>query len=477
MIDATNRAVARPQAAIVAACLALAMATALPGCGNPEGLGTIDVDKARDVLLARAGTDPRAPSNSTRVMPKASKNAPSRAAAPTPLRSTRRPVPAPSATKALNNATAARGPFPGSAPRGPGPRAGSSPRKTRSSKETDPCPRPPIPLLSGFTLIELLVVIAIIAVLIALLLPAVQAAREAARRTQCVNNLKQLALAVANYADVNGVLPADSYSSRTLPLYNDTSALARLTPYYEQSALFNGINFSLHAYDRSNITAMGTGLSNLWCPSDPTVSQSAPNPTAGLPTGNWRVQFASYSGCVGPWVQNFYVWARPNEQPAYEAQQATMYGLIYDNSAVSVSQITDGTSNTILYGEFAHGALTGAPASTFHEWLQGMSVDGWGLATTDSPNSFKHATLQQGADARLGDAGSFHAGGCNFAFADGSVRFLKDSIPSWKTDPNNNNFPAGLALPAGFDWGSSKPQVYQALSTRAGGEVVGADQF
>jgi prepilin-type N-terminal cleavage/methylation domain-containing protein/prepilin-type processing-associated H-X9-DG protein len=329
----------------------------------------------------------------------------------------------------------------------------------------------------GFTLIELLVVIAIIAVLIALLLPAVQAAREAARRAQCVNNLKQLTLAAANYADVNGVLPGDAYSSPTSPSYNDLSSLARLTPYYEQSAVFNGLNFSQHAYGLGNLTAMGTGLSNLWCPSDPTVSRSAPNPTGGLPPGNWRVQFSSYSGCAGPWFQNFYVWAQFNEPANYAAQQATMYGLIYDNSRVSLAQITDGTSNTILFGEMAHGALTGASASGFNEWLQAMNEDGSPLTTTDRPNSFRSATLGQGFDAWLGDAGGFHPGGCNFAFVDGSVHFLKDSIASWKTDPNFGNLPVGIALPAGLDWGTAKPQVYQALSTRASGEIVGADQF
>jgi prepilin-type N-terminal cleavage/methylation domain-containing protein/prepilin-type processing-associated H-X9-DG protein len=329
----------------------------------------------------------------------------------------------------------------------------------------------------GFTLIELLVVIAIIAVLISLLLPAVQAAREAARRLQCVNNLKQLALAAANYADVNGTLPGDAYSSPTSPYFNDLSSLARLTPYYEQSNVFNGINFSQHAYDTGNITAMGTGLANLWCPSDPSVSQSAPNPSGGLPPGNWRVQFSSYSGCAGPWFQNFYIWAQFNEPANYATQQATMYGLIYDNSKVSLAQITDGTSNTILFGEMAHGALTGASASTFNEWLQAMNEDGSPLTTTDRPNAFKHAALSQGYNSLLGDAGSFHPGGCNFAFADGSVHFLKDSISSWPIDPNNGNFPDGIALPAGLDWGTAKPRVYQALSTRSSGEVIGADQF
>ena len=329
----------------------------------------------------------------------------------------------------------------------------------------------------GFTLIELLVVIAIIAVLIALLLPAVQAAREAARRAGCVNNLKQIALATANYADVNGVLPGEAYSSATIPTWNDMSALARITPQLEQQTVFNGINFSQHAYDVGNITSIGTGLSVFWCPSDPAVSRPLPNPTAGLPAGNWQIHFASYGGCNGPWDPNWYPWARYANAGPYQQQLGTMYGLIYDNSAVSLAQITDGTSNTILFGELPHGALTGPSASNYNEWLQAMSASGWSFSATDSPNSFCHAAASGNLAALLGDAGSFHAGGCNFAFADGSVKFLKETIACWKTNPNLGNLPYGIAIPSGFDWGSTRPQVYQALSTRATGEVIGADQY
>ena len=125
----------------------------------------------------------------------------------------------------------------------------------------------------GFTLIELLVVIAIIAVLIALLLPAVQSAREAARRAQCTNNLKQLGLAVHNYMDGNGVMPMGGYfndKSPTLPWMH--GALVGILPYIEQTNLYNAFNSSLRYYQYAeNDTAMAAKISGFWCPSDPQI--------------------------------------------------------------------------------------------------------------------------------------------------------------------------------------------------------------
>src|SRR5262249_22955529 len=137
----------------------------------------------------------------------------------------------------------------------------------------------------GFTLIELLVVIAIIAVLIALLLPAVQAAREAARRAQCVNNLKQLALAAMNYESSNGVLPAQSYSSwdpvKKFYTFN-FSAFVRILPFTEQSPMYNAVNFNLTRFNIENITIATVKLGFLVCPTDNTD----PQPIQAAKTGN-----------------------------------------------------------------------------------------------------------------------------------------------------------------------------------------------
>jgi prepilin-type processing-associated H-X9-DG protein len=326
-------------------------------------------------------------------------------------------------------------------------------------------------------LIELLVVIAIIAVLIALLLPAVQAAREAARRTQCVNNLKQLALACANYESANGTLPGDSYGTAISPqLGTDISALARLANFFEQQATFNSINFSVQSTYVPNLTAAGTGLSVLWCPSDPTISQAVTYTDPTSPTGTDKLQYSSYGGFNGPWVPAGSYNNVGNS--FYSGQQANMYGLIFDNSAVRLAEITDGTSNTILFAEVPHGAFTGFLAGQFHWWIQGWNLNGWGMSAIDAPNAFKKQNPTTAFNSFLGGAGSFHPGGCNFAFGDGSVKFLKDSIASWPVTPTGEYLPVGIGRgPVYFVWGTTTPKVYQALSTRNSGEVIGGDQY
>jgi prepilin-type N-terminal cleavage/methylation domain-containing protein len=127
----------------------------------------------------------------------------------------------------------------------------------------------------GFTLIELLVVIAIIAVLIALLLPAVQAAREAARRMQCTNNLKQLALACHNYEDVNQTFPSGTFFMWPTACgrwKQGPSVYLSMLPYIEQGTIANAYNYNLHPYYADNSTMQSTGITSLWCPSDPDVN-------------------------------------------------------------------------------------------------------------------------------------------------------------------------------------------------------------
>ncbi len=166
--------------------------------------------------------------------------------------------------------------------------------------------KPPRPFSQGFTLIELLVVIAIIAVLIALLLPAVQSAREAARRGQCANNLKQLALAALSYESANQTLPPGGF---TRPIAWPGSRwnfgpFPSMLPFLEQQAAFNTVNFEWNVFAGQNITIAGIGISTLWCPSDASVWSLSPvdlTKYPGAPPGSWNQAVASYGGVVGAW--------------------------------------------------------------------------------------------------------------------------------------------------------------------------------
>jgi prepilin-type N-terminal cleavage/methylation domain-containing protein/prepilin-type processing-associated H-X9-DG protein len=356
--------------------------------------------------------------------------------------------------------------------------------------------RKPMRRQAGFTLIELLVVIAIIAVLIALLLPAVQSAREAARRAQCTNNLKQLGLAVANYESSYGIYPATSYSGIQTWQYQfpNFSSFVFLTQFMEQQAIYNATNFNLSNFEPDNITIAGIQISSLQCPSDPwqptIISKSTPfasfvEHVKALPPGNWLQQFTSYGSNQGTFPGTFQQNFGQAEFPQYN-------GVIYNDSAVRISNITDGTSNTFLFGERAQTlfakndkAFQNSDGSwNSHHWFDTM------VATYFPPNvTSNSSSIPVIGGIVASDASSLHPGGVNFGFCDGSVRFIKNSVNSWAFSTNTINFSSSTnSVPPGVTYTSfifstnqggvtTQFGIYQALSTRANGEVISSDQY
>jgi prepilin-type N-terminal cleavage/methylation domain-containing protein/prepilin-type processing-associated H-X9-DG protein len=346
----------------------------------------------------------------------------------------------------------------------------------------------------GFTLIELLVVLTVIAVLVGLLLPAIQATREASRRSQCVNNLKQLGLAGHSYMDAHRVLPLGGFFKLgSLPGTKNWmhGPLVGLLPFLGQAPLFNAFNCGVRFLDpdlQANNTVIAAQVATFLCPSDPLIGEGnlfwTTHGYQGWTGPTLTVGLTSYRANCGPWV-NPPSDVSPGDDPHWQAQQDNALGVIYIGSATTLRDISDGTSSTLLFGEGVYGQLPPADQSNSHWWVAGNYGDTMQTATYSPNPGLEISTLSGGpasnrASVLVISASSEHPGGANFAFCDGSVRFLKDSIQSWPGERQGDFYlptdmitqPNGTYATRGRGFG-----VYQALSTRAGGEVIKADAF
>jgi len=352
----------------------------------------------------------------------------------------------------------------------------------------------------AFTLIELLVVIAIIAVLISLLLPAVQSAREAARRAQCVNNLKQIGLAVHNYISANDVFPWGCYRQHYIGDpngYPPTSggSFVPLLPQMEQQQVYNAVNFMGNMFSVQNFTVVGTSLSYLHCPSDGAID-------AKVDVGGGMIMcYSSYGGNAGTWFQlPRFSWPTGEFQSAIMNQNGVIVYIGYDNpllvsgtvytglnrGCIKLAAVTDGTSNTLMYSERAHGMLSKQDQICWNWWCSGNFGD-TSFCTMYPINPFKKdanssviGNVGGTSDTFVSAASSFHPGGANFVFCDGSVKFVKDSINTWQINPTTS-LPTGVTLDsAGYVYQiapGTRLGTYQALSTISGGEVISADAY
>jgi prepilin-type processing-associated H-X9-DG protein/prepilin-type N-terminal cleavage/methylation domain-containing protein len=314
---------------------------------------------------------------------------------------------------------------------------------------------------SAFSLVELLVVIAIVAILIALLLPAVQSAREAARRTKCVNSLKQLGVAVQSYHNAHRMLPLgdNPLPPGPAPGWNTNfSAHVRLLPYLEEQSLYDRFDLDTYIYMPQNVPLLGTSIELFHCPSERAAKTSQYN---GFPPDPIIIAHTNYVGSAG---SRWYHFCQNQPSPVRQHYNGVF---LPRNTEVRFQDVTDGCSKTLLFGERARDPIPDPDNNGW--WTSGHGADTL-FVTFHAINKVHSLPPLVGSPSEImvlyGGASSYHPGGANFCFADGSVRFLSEDIDSWDLTS------AAVLAMCNVDAPLPPEQLLQALSTRNGNEVV-----
>jgi len=285
-----------------------------------------------------------------------------------------------------------------------------------------------------------------------------------------------------NYHDQNNVFPtAINYTGDSR---NPAGGAVKgwgwritLLPFIEQQPLWNALNQNLCVFNPENTTVYDVALTTYQCPSDGKVSRTLQLP-AGQNSprydGPVNMHFSSYAGNAGTWFQQVALG-----DTTMQTRAGNSNGVVFQLSKVGVNSITDGTSNTLLIGEWAYGKLDDFDQQQWH-WWPGYNAGDATFTTLYPMNPERRCSNSGNAfnSTWTGAAGSFHPGGANFAFADGSVKFLRDTTSVMPYDPNSC---VGMGIAYDGVLYSVPPPaqfgVYQALSTRNGGEVISADSF